>query len=132
LQGASLRAVEDLGAPSSYLALNEGADVYTCDGERIGKVEHVLAVPEKDIFDGIVLDTSVLPGGHRFVDAPEVEEIFERGVLLKIDREQANSLPEPGSNPAALEVSADDLTDPERGELKRKLGHAWDRISGKG
>ena len=99
MQGASLRDVEDLGAPSSYLALDEGADVYTCDGKRIGKVEHVLAVPEKDIFDGIVLDTSVLPGGHRFVDAPEVEEIFERGVLLKIDREQADSLPEPGANP---------------------------------
>ena len=132
MQGASLRAVEDLGTPSSYLALNEGVDVYTCDGERIGKVEHVLAVPEKDIFDGIVLDTSVLPGGHRFVDAPEVEEIFERGVLLKIDREQADSLPEPGANPAALEVTAEDLTDPEEGDLKRKLSHAWDRISGKG
>ena len=124
--------MEDLGAPSSYLALNEGADVYSCDGERIGKVEHVLAVPEKDIFDGIVLDTSVLPGGHRFVDAPEVEEIFERGVLLKIDRKQADTLPEPGSNPATLEVSAGDLTDPQQSELKRKLGHAWDRISGKG
>jgi hypothetical protein len=74
----------------------------------------------------------VLPGGHRFVDAPEVEEIFERGVLLKIDREQADSLPEPGANPAALEVTAEDLTDPEEGELKRKLRHAWDRISGKG
>ena len=124
--------MEDLGTPSSYLALNEGVDVYTCDGERIGKVEHVLALPEKDIFDGIVLDTSVLPGGHRFVDAPEVEEIFERGVLLKIDREQAGSLPEPGANPGALEVTADDLADPEEGELRRKLRHAWDRISGKG
>ena len=110
--------MEDLGAPSSYLALDEGVDVYTCDGKRIGKVEHVLAVPEKDIFDGIVLDTSVLPGGHRFVDAPEVEEIFERGVLLKIDREQADSLPEPGANPAALEVTAEDLTDPERGRAE--------------
>jgi uncharacterized protein YrrD len=124
--------VEDLGAPSSYLALGKGVEVYSRDGERIGRVEHVLAVPEKDIFDGIVLDRSVLPGGHRFVDAPEVEEIFERGVLLKIDRQEAESLPEPGANPAALEVSADDLADPEEGELKRKLRHAWDRISGKG
>ena len=131
MQGASLRAVEDLGAPSSYLALGEGAEVYGSDGERLGKVEHVLAVPEKDIFDGIVLDTSVLPGGHRFVDAPEVEEIFERGVLLKIDRQAAESLPEPGANPATLEVTADDLADPEEGELKRKLRHAWERISGK-
>ena len=122
----------DLGEPSSYLALGEGAEVYSSDGERVGKVEHVLAVPEKDIFDGLVLDTSVLPGGHRFVDAPEVEEIFERGVLLKIDRQQAEGLPEPGGNPASLEVTADDLADPEEGELRRKLRRAWDLISGKG
>jgi hypothetical protein len=122
----------DLGEPSSYLALGRGAAVYSCDGEKIGEVEHVLAVPEKDIFDGIVLDTSVLPGGHRFVDAPEVEEIFDRGVLLKIDRQQAESLPQPGDNPATLEVTPDDLAETEGGELKRKLRRAWDLISGKG
>jgi uncharacterized protein YrrD len=125
-------AVEDLGQPSSYLALEKGTEVYSSDGEQIGKVEHVLAVPEDDIFDGIVLDTSVLPGGHRFVDAPQCQEIFERGVLLKIDRQAAESLPEPGKNPAALEVTADDLADPEEGKLKQKLSRAWDLISGKG
>ncbi len=121
----------DLGEPSSYLQLRKGAEVYTCDGEPIGKVEHVLADEEVDIFDGIVLDTSVLPGGHRFVDAPEVEEIFERGVLLKLDRSQADSLPEPSKNAATMEVSAGDLTDPQKSELRKKLGRAWDRISGK-
>jgi hypothetical protein len=124
--------MEDLGEPSSYLALGKGTAVYSSDGEKVGEVEHVLAVPEKDIFDGIVLDTSVLPGGHRFVDAPEVEEIFDRGVLLKIDRSQAESLPQPGENPAALEVGPDDVSDTGGGELKRKLRHAWDLISGKG
>jgi uncharacterized protein YrrD len=124
--------VPDLGEPSSYLALGKGADVYSSDGERMGKVEHVLAVPEDDIFDGIVLDTSVLPGGHRFVDADQVEEIFERGVLLRIDRQVAESLPELGENPAALEVTPDDLSESNEGELKRKLRRAWDLISGKG
>jgi uncharacterized protein YrrD len=121
----------DLGNPSSYLQLGKGAEVYSCDGEKIGRVEHVLADEESDIFDGIILDTSVLPGGHRFVDAPEVEEIFERGVLLKIDRSQADSLPEPSKNAATMEVTADDLADPEESELRKKLGRAWDRISGK-
>ena len=77
--------MDDLGQPSSYLVLAEGVPVYSSDGKQLGKVEHVLAVPEVDIFDGFVIDTSVLPGGHRFVDAPEVEEIYERGVVLKID-----------------------------------------------
>ena len=121
----------DLGEPSSYLALEEGVEVYSSDGERVGKVEHVLAVPEDDIFDGIVLDTSVLPGGHRFVDAPQVQEIFERGVLLKIDRAAADQLPEPSDNPAVMEVGPDDLSDPEQSALRKKLGRAWDLISGK-
>ncbi len=120
----------DLGQPSSYLSLSKGAECYTCDGEKVGKVEHVLAVPEDDIFDGIVLDTSVLPGGHRFVDAEQVEEIFDRGVLLKIDRQVAENLPEPTANPAAMEVTADDLAEGDEGKLKRKLHRAWEMISG--
>jgi uncharacterized protein YrrD len=122
----------DLGQPSSYLSLGKGADCYTCDGERIGKVEYVLAMPEEDIFDGIVLDTSVLPGGHRFVDADQVEEIFDRGVLLKIDRKGAEDLPQPSENAAAMEVTADDVAESDEGKLKRKLRRAWEMISGEG
>ena len=85
----------DLGAPASYLTLAAGIPVYSTDGQRLGDVEHVLAEPEKDIFDGIVFDASPLPGGHRFVDAPEVEAIYERGVLLSIDAAAADALPKP-------------------------------------
>jgi uncharacterized protein YrrD len=120
----------DLGQPSSYLELGKGAECYSCDGEKVGVVEHVLAAPDEDIFDGIVLDTSVLPGGHRFVDADQVEEIFERGVLLKIDRQESESLPEPGPNPAVMEVTPDDVSEEDEGVLKRKLHRAWQLISG--
>jgi uncharacterized protein YrrD len=120
----------DLGEPSSYLNLGRGAECYACDGEKVGEVEHVLAAPEEDIFDGIVLDTSVLPGGHRFVDAAQVEEIFERGVLLKIDRQAAETLPEPGPNPATMEVTPEDVADDDESTLKRKLHRAWQLLSG--
>jgi len=118
--------VEDLGAPSSYLAVQPGVPVYTSDGAKIGEVEHVLAASDDDIFDGIVLDTSVLPGGHRFVDAPEVAEIYEHGVMLSIDAAAAESLPEPSANPGALEVDADDVVKGGHDKLRR----AWDLISG--
>jgi uncharacterized protein YrrD len=124
--------MEDLGDPTSYLSLGKGAEVYSRDGAKLGEVEHVLADPDADIFDGIVLDTSVLPGGHRFVDARQVDEIFERGVLLKLDRAAAETLPEPSENPAALEVTADDVAERDDDALKRKLRRAWDLISGKG
>lgn len=124
--------MDDLGQPSSYLSLKPGVPVYSCDGESIGEVEHVLADPDADIFDGLVLDTSVLPGGHRFVDADQVEEIFERGVLLKLERSAAHRLPEPSENPATLEVSPDDVAAGDEDKLKRKLRRAWDLLSGKG
>jgi uncharacterized protein YrrD len=120
----------DLGEPSSYLNLGKGAECYASDGEKVGEVEHVLAAPDEDIFDGLVLDTSVLPGGHRFVDAEQVEEIFERGVLLKIDRQEVEGLPEPVPNPAAMEVTPDDVSEDDEGTLKRKLHRAWQLISG--
>jgi uncharacterized protein YrrD len=122
--------VEDLGEPSSYLSLGKGAEVYSRDGAKVGEVEHVLAAPDQDIFDGVVLDTSVLPGGHRFVDAEQVEEIFEHGVLLKLDRQEAEKLPEPSANPAVLEVTPEDVSEGDEGTLKRKLRRAWDLISG--
>ena len=117
----------DLGAPASYLTLEPGLPVYSSDGERLGKVEHVLAEPEKDIFDGIVFDASPLPGGHRFVDAPEVDRVHERGVVLALDAAAAAALPEPGPNPAAMSASPDDAAE---SELERKLRRAWDLISG--
>ena len=122
----------DLGQPSSYLELGEGTECYSSDGEKVGEIEHVLADQETDIFDGLVLDTSILPGGHRFVDADQVEEIFERGILLKLTREEAERAPEPSANPAAMEVTPGDVAEEDEDALKRKLRRAWDLISGKG
>jgi hypothetical protein len=117
----------DLGAPGSYLTLAAGVPVYSSDGQLLGEVEHVLAEPDKDIFDGIVFDASPLPGGHRFVDAPEVDAIHERGVVLTLDRDAAERLHQPGPNPATMSASPDDATE---SELERKLRRAWDMISG--
>jgi PRC-barrel domain len=116
--------VDDIGAPGSYMTLAAGTPVYSSDGERLGEVEHVLAEPDKDIFDGIVFDA----GGHRFVDAPEVERIHERGVVLALDAAGAERLPEPSENPATMSASPDDTAE---GDLERKLRRAWDLISGR-
>ena len=83
----------DLGAPLSYLVLKKGVPVYSSDGQRLGRVTRVLSAPEANMFDGIIFDGKAGFGGHRFVDAPEVGEIYERGVLLKIDAAAVESLP---------------------------------------
>ena len=117
----------DLGDPASYLTLTPGVPLYSSDGQRLGEVEHVLADPDADIFDGIVFDASPLAGGHRFVDAPDVEEIYERGVVLKLDAGSAERLHRPAPNAASMSAGPDDVTE---GELERKLRRAWDWISG--
>jgi hypothetical protein len=121
--------MDELGDPISFLTLEKGVSVYSSDGTEVGEVEYVLSVPDDDIFDGIVLDTSSLPGGRRFVDAPEVAEIYERGVVLSIDAAACERLPEPSANPGALEAGAGDLGP---GGKHDKLRRAWDLISGKG
>jgi hypothetical protein len=120
--------MENLGEPSSYLTVSKGVAVYSSDGESLGRIVKVLSAPNIDMFDGIIFDTTAGPGGHRFVDAPEVGEIFENGVVLKIDAAQAADLPKPDANPGALKVNPADLGGAKRGFL----GRAWDRLSGKG
>jgi len=120
--------MEDLGAPVSYMTLSDGAPVYTSDGQRVGKVAHVLADLQADVFEGIVVATHVLPPNHRFVDAEQVARIHERGVVLGLDSELFEALPAPSANPAAMATEADEVV-PD--ELRDKLRRAWERISGK-
>ena len=127
----AVNAEEPAAEPSSYLTLEAGTKVLSSDGEQIGEVAHVLAVEEDDIFDGIVVDASWLPGGHVFADAAEVQEIRTDAVTLKLDAEACRSLPQPSDNPAVMEVGADDMAKDDLGdETKDKLRRAWDRISG--
>jgi hypothetical protein len=116
----------DLGAPASYLVLPEGAPVYARGGEGLGTVKHVLAEPDADVFDGIVLDADE-PAGLRFADASQVDEIYERGVVLVIDADAVGWLPEPSENPVAMAAGPDETVPDDLGD---KLRRAWDRISG--
>jgi hypothetical protein len=120
--------MDDLGAPSSYLTVSKGVPVYSSDGQNLGRVVNVLSAPNLDMFDGIVFDTTAGLGGHRFVDAPEVGDIYEGGVVLKIDAAEAAKLSPPGKNPGAVSVDPADLAGAKRGTF----GRAWDRLSGKG
>ena len=89
----------DLGDPTSYLELETGVPVYTADGRKLGRVEQVLADDNADIFEGLVIITRPGPGGHRFVDATQIDRLYMRGVALALDHAAAERLPEPGRRP---------------------------------
>jgi uncharacterized protein YrrD len=117
----------DLGNPASYLVLPEGTPVLSSDGREVGRVEHVLADEDADVFDGVIVDMRAGQGGHRFADADQVEAIYERGVVLRVDAETARRLPEPSENPATVEADPGETAP---GGLEDKLKRAWQYISG--
>jgi hypothetical protein len=115
--------------PASYLTLEAGTDVISADGERVGAVQHVLRDEATGIFDGLVIDISLGPGGLHFVDAPEVAEIRDEGVVLALPAVDIERLPKPSPNPAVMEHHG--LEDSE-GKLEHKLRRAWEIVSGRG
>ena len=112
---------DDRGYRIAFEALERGVRVESSDGDEVGRVKKVMIVHEKHLFDGIVVTT---PAGDRFVDAPEVDEIYERLVTLKLSAEEAAELPKPSANPGAIKVDARSFG---RGG-GRKL---WDRLTGR-
>lgn len=117
----------ELGEPVSYKVLTRGTPVYSSDEQQIGKVSHVLAADDEDVFDGIVIGEHIFGEEHRFADADDVQEIFERGVLLKLDGAACEQMPKPSANPA---VMRDDPAESSSGLRHQKLRRAWDLISG--
>jgi uncharacterized protein YrrD len=113
----------NLGAPISYMVLRPRTEVFSSDHRSIGRVAHVLADEREDVFDGIVIARGGVGRRHVFADADDVDRIFERGVVLRLDARACERLPEPSANPAVL---GEDPAD----RLSGKLRRAWDRLSG--
>ena len=120
---------EHRGERISYMVVVEGTRVEDREGVEIGTVKRVLADEGTDIFDGLILDT---PDGERFVDAPQVGELYTRLVVLDMTAAEAQTLPEPTPSPATVDLSAEDVaSDESAGDKVRDAARrAWDRISG--
>jgi hypothetical protein len=82
--------------PIAYTALTPGVPMLSSSGREFGAVERVLEIPEQDLFDGIVVNTS---DGERFVDADQVGEITTAYVRCTVSDEEAAALPAPGGKP---------------------------------
>jgi hypothetical protein len=82
----------DEGRPISYEALPKGAAVLSSTDTQFGTVEHVLQIPELDLFDGIAVKTK---HGLRFVDRDQITDITTTLVRCALTDEEAANLPEP-------------------------------------
>ena len=80
----------------SYQAAIRGTPVLSSSGTQIGTLEHVLQVPEVDVFDGIVIATK---DGLRFIDADDVRQITRSHIQSGLDDAQASQLQPPDGAP---------------------------------
>lgn len=83
----------DEGYPIAYTVLEGGVPVFSSDDVELGRVHHVVAAAEKDIFHGLVIAAG---DGMHFVEAADVAALHEHRVDLAIDAAAAALLPEPG------------------------------------
>ena len=72
--------------PISYMAAARGTPVLSSSGTQIGTLEHVLEVPQVDVFGG----------DH---DADEVRQITRAQITTSLDDAQAARLPPPEGAP---------------------------------
>ena len=82
----------DEGRPISYMALSVGTPVLSSSGSEFGTVEHVLQIPEEDLFDGVAVKTK---HGLRFVDRDQITDITTTLVRSSLTDEEAANLPAP-------------------------------------
>lgn len=96
----------------SYQAATPHSPVVSSTGTTIGHLQHVLEVPDLDLFDGIVISTH---RGLRFIDAEHVTRITRDRLVTDLDEAQAAGLPAPSGPPVyhvdALQDSGHNLHD---------------------
>lgn len=114
-----MTAMDDIGQPIHYTAVERGTPVYSSDGVEMGRVEAILDNYREHIFDGVVFVDS--DGVERFADAPEVSRTAERGVVLSIDAEEAKRLGPPEKGHAKF------VPNLRSGRLGRLFGGGWRR-----
>jgi hypothetical protein len=133
----------------SYRAVATGLPVVTRSGDQFGVVEHVLEVPELDLFDGIVVYTGTglgavhphggpsgetlaraemlrlgqLRGWLRFVDADQVAAITPGYVKCTFEQSEVALLPVPEGAP----VYHVDMAREDRAQQHARWGRAFGR-----
>lgn len=102
----------DAELPVAYTAVTKGTPVLSSSGTRFGTVEHVLQVPELDLFDGLVVATRA---GLRFVDRDQTTRLTAQAVHTALTDAEAAALPAPDGEPVysvdVFQDEGDTLTD---------------------
>lgn len=114
---------DDYGHAIGFEVLRRGTPVIASDGVQIGTVRRVSSAVRERLFDGVTIDT---PDGQRFLDAPEVERIYERAVVTTFPSVEADEhLQQQASRAAAIAKNTTTVRQLRR--MGQRARDAWDR-----
>jgi uncharacterized protein YrrD len=76
--------------PRAHIRL--GAPVYSRDGQKLGKVDRLILNDTRRRVKALVVHKLIL-GGDKIIEMPLVERVGEKGIVLRIDADEAERLP---------------------------------------
>jgi hypothetical protein len=74
----------------SWRAIGAHSPVVASDGAEVGHVAEVAALPEEDIFHGVIFKHHLI-GQHVLAPAADIGRITERAVYLKVTSKEAEA-----------------------------------------
>ena len=77
--------------PVAWLVVEQGWEVVSSDGEKVGAIEEVLGDQNADIFDGLAVAPGVFKKA-KYVPSERVGEIVEGRVTLQMTQIQFDAL----------------------------------------
>jgi hypothetical protein len=80
--------------PVAWKVIERGWTVIGADGEKLGRVDEVLGIPEDDIFDGLAVSGGLLKS-RRYVASEQVGPIYEGEIHLTIGKDEFERLAPP-------------------------------------
>ena len=91
----------------AWMAIEDNAQVFSTEGEAVGKVSQVVGDAEADVFSGLAIALRPM-GRPRFVSADCVRAIWPDRIELDVTRDQVESLPEHKAAPTERIQPGDD------------------------
>jgi uncharacterized protein YrrD len=85
--------VVERNIPQGTVALKEGAQVYSQDGEHVGDVEEILTDPQQDQVTHVVISSGLLLKEEKLVPATWISGILEDAVTLSVGSSLLEGLP---------------------------------------
>lgn len=80
--------------PDDTVAVGEGAEVISAEGERVGEVEKILTDPDDNVVTHFVISKGVLFEEHKLVPVAWVDKVEETKIHLSVGSGLLEDLPE--------------------------------------